>query len=628
MASSLKTFALIEGIGYSHATIPLPVWAVYAATSLEFLLGLWTLAQPFSRTKRSALLLVFLLFAGISLHAALSGAAVCGCFGFLVVSPWLTLSFDVAALCALLTVGSPSRSISDEQWRFGFRFTARVASLIVLAATTVGLVTSGLQAHLNRKNFSHEVATPSLAGLGYGLSLNPNLSILLPPLGTILQQVSRLQHQVESTERFLQLVLDSHGLNGFEPIPISLAEFIRAEQEQEFKSPYVVKTTEDRVYLVLGVVVDQGTSYYQLLQGGDAPFLFRKRHLDDVLSEVWMYSVGRDDPRMCGVTLTIGDATLTIDRLYHNFGRIHAYDTEMAKFRLTNSGSSRIDLGQLSVSCSCTRAHFESNTRVLEAGESAVLHTTMDIATGNMRQQVTVTVTDSTSRKSEKFKLDLLGSQLQAMTVTPNRLDFGRVGTSVRRTIRLSEVSTDRFEITDVEVGSAPIQWSLREQLQANGQYRDYVIDLDLQRGALAPGIHEDSITVRTNSHRLPYVTFPLSFEVPSRVQLQPKTLAFGSIPEGGRMKKSASVNVPSESDIVVRVENGPLRGFDARVINRGDHNHEVIVEFTAENSGSVNQTIELSVSSGQWAESLELNCVAFVQPNRLDTPTSDSPIP
>ncbi|MFO0842484.1 MAG: DUF1573 domain-containing protein [Gemmataceae bacterium] len=73
-----------------------------AAIELEILLGLWLLAGWAARWSWLASLGMFSVFACVSLYLALAGQASCSCFGRLMVSPWITVGIDVAAVAALV----------------------------------------------------------------------------------------------------------------------------------------------------------------------------------------------------------------------------------------------------------------------------------------------------------------------------------------------------------------------------------------------------------------------------------------------------------------------------------------------------------------------------------------------
>jgi hypothetical protein len=68
----------------------------------ELALAIWFLSGVFKKGAWLAALTCFSVFSAVTLYRGLTGAASCGCFGSVHVSPWITLSaIDVPAVIAL-----------------------------------------------------------------------------------------------------------------------------------------------------------------------------------------------------------------------------------------------------------------------------------------------------------------------------------------------------------------------------------------------------------------------------------------------------------------------------------------------------------------------------------------------
>ena len=85
----------------------------------ELFFGLWLLANPWPRVGWVAALACFCIFGCVSLCKALSGYNTCGCFGRIVVNPFITATLDwvvVAPSCAWRSVGqgSPFTALSKK----------------------------------------------------------------------------------------------------------------------------------------------------------------------------------------------------------------------------------------------------------------------------------------------------------------------------------------------------------------------------------------------------------------------------------------------------------------------------------------------------------------------------------
>ncbi|MCX5647508.1 MAG: DUF1573 domain-containing protein [Planctomycetota bacterium] len=102
VAAALKTHQL--------ATEPVPGEGLLSSRGFqivwvegEILLGLWLVSGLARRAAWAAALACFVVFVGVTLPKALTGADSCGCFGAVKVNPWYTLVLDVGAVGALTT---------------------------------------------------------------------------------------------------------------------------------------------------------------------------------------------------------------------------------------------------------------------------------------------------------------------------------------------------------------------------------------------------------------------------------------------------------------------------------------------------------------------------------------------
>ena len=106
-------------------------WSLMAMVEFEIVLGLWLLSGLHKRLVWFVSTSCFSLFTCITLYKALSGEASCGCFGTVEVSPWYTLTLDVAAVVAL-SIFRPNLHRPERANHYWLRFA--VALVIVLAA--------------------------------------------------------------------------------------------------------------------------------------------------------------------------------------------------------------------------------------------------------------------------------------------------------------------------------------------------------------------------------------------------------------------------------------------------------------------------------------------------------------
>jgi hypothetical protein len=81
--------------------LPVSRWVMLTIVESELAIGLWLLSGLARVNARRAAMALFGLFALLSLYLAGSGAASCGCFGNLSISPWQAFGIDLTAILAL-----------------------------------------------------------------------------------------------------------------------------------------------------------------------------------------------------------------------------------------------------------------------------------------------------------------------------------------------------------------------------------------------------------------------------------------------------------------------------------------------------------------------------------------------
>ncbi|MEX2119601.1 MAG: MauE/DoxX family redox-associated membrane protein [Pirellulales bacterium] len=125
-ADQVATVALVAGWSGSHLFL-------IAQIAFELLLGLWLLSGAYPRQARGAAIFCFVAFAGFSLAKGLAGRTSCGCFGNLEVSPWWSLSLNVALVAALMRCHAERPST----WDFSPR--RRLLLMSVAACISIGV---------------------------------------------------------------------------------------------------------------------------------------------------------------------------------------------------------------------------------------------------------------------------------------------------------------------------------------------------------------------------------------------------------------------------------------------------------------------------------------------------------
>lgn len=100
VAATLKAFAAWDGTILSTNSWS-PFWLTVLSTQAELFLSLMLCIGLWPRSSWLGALLLFGLFAAVSLFAGVRGYDTCGCFGKLEVHPWVTFAMDVGVLLIL-----------------------------------------------------------------------------------------------------------------------------------------------------------------------------------------------------------------------------------------------------------------------------------------------------------------------------------------------------------------------------------------------------------------------------------------------------------------------------------------------------------------------------------------------
>jgi hypothetical protein len=109
VALTLAAAAGLKLFGLAVSPVPETGWLLSPGLQVllvqfEIALALWLLSGWRTQTAGFVTAAVFVVFAGVSLKAALDGQPSCGCFGKLVVNPWYVFAFDVAVAVGLIAL--------------------------------------------------------------------------------------------------------------------------------------------------------------------------------------------------------------------------------------------------------------------------------------------------------------------------------------------------------------------------------------------------------------------------------------------------------------------------------------------------------------------------------------------
>src|SRR5271156_2541209 len=112
-AAILKAYQLFTYTIYFPSSQTLSPMFQTILIQMELLLGIWLATGGLSRLRFFTTLLCFFVFSGVTAWETLRAMPNCGCFGFVTIPPWLTLTFDLSAVIGLLLTRPRSISLGD-----------------------------------------------------------------------------------------------------------------------------------------------------------------------------------------------------------------------------------------------------------------------------------------------------------------------------------------------------------------------------------------------------------------------------------------------------------------------------------------------------------------------------------
>ena len=202
---------------------------------LELGLGIWLVCGLFRKAAWLLGVICFALFSLITLHRGLSGAASCGCFGIIVVNPWITLfAIDLPLFLILLVFPVKGQKLLPPPWPSARHFFGvAVPTFIVIVTVMVVLITNKPPDKTDR----YEVLKPAewvvnrewpiLEYIDVADSLRSNICVVLLYKSecddchqaiTLYEQLSRDMSENADSLRFALIELSPYALPADNPV--------------------------------------------------------------------------------------------------------------------------------------------------------------------------------------------------------------------------------------------------------------------------------------------------------------------------------------------------------------------------------------------------------------------------
>ena len=614
IAAGGKTYALYVGEGQPYSSLPIPAWVVQQSVIVEWVLGVWLLAGVYPHAVWVCSIICFSLFFGVSMIAGLSGESVCGCFGLFATSPWLTALLDASILTALFAFRpSATAARPDKAAEFSTPHLLFRTGCLLLAISTASVVfAKGFLAQVNAGQDgggpapSH-IAVSTDAASCSARCIGRAVSLARAELG--LDPAWPDDKMPTDAKQVLAILRDAGNSVGGSVRVVTVADAISGLGSSS-SAPVMLVSQSNHLYLLLGAIDVDGELMCQLLHGDSGVSLVAKSQLLETgFIEAWQFERGATK----GVPLKIGqEGELLVDKVLHNFGEVRPDQQFECVFQLTNAGSAPIVLEKPRTSCGCTTTDLPKaiTLQPRETRDFGVVIQPKD--SPSMRESVLLTAFEPGNETPRQQELLLVGNQRQLMTVVPVGLDLGIVipGKSYDRTVRLTEVPTDRFSIERID-SSLPIAHAVEAVKDVNG-LTTYRVRLSPKVDGSLSGEQTGEVTIATSSRFRPRVVLPVKFKVAPPVFIEPSVVALGTIRVGEASSQKVRLVSRDNVPLAVTIASAP-EGCSVEV-NKQGRSTELIVTVTPATAGIWQGVIEAEVRNGSSEDLIEIRCAGVVR--------------
>jgi hypothetical protein len=374
--------------------------------------------------------------------------------------------------------------------------------------------------------------------------------------------------------------------------------------------PVLLVHKTGHLYLLVGAIRVNDRLLCQVVHGNEGVSLFTKQVLlDGGFQEAWRLQKKEG----VGVPIHVGAAVLELDKLRHNFGEFLPDKQLECTFQLRNVGDEVVILDKAFASCSCTAQNLTARMELAPGAIFDLKVGTHTRAASAMQNVVWFTVFEKGSGKSRRVEVWQLGSQRESMAVMPESLDFGGVapGNRCTRSIRFSEVASDRFILTGIDVGKLPITHNISVAKDKQG-FSTYRVDMELCPREQDVGEQTGIITFMTDSVVRPKVLAPVRYKVAPPVLAVPSVVSVGAVHAGdvGEQRIQIISRIGDLSDL--SVESCPDE-CSVRV-NKDENPPELVVGVRLHKAGIWQGTIKVAISLPNRKEVIDIKCAGYVQ--------------
>lgn len=368
--------------------------------------------------------------------------------------------------------------------------------------------------------------------------------------------VALLQHGGLSAGKFevpnsldgLQTALNSKLGSGYHTVSVST--FIDVTSGPHPHLPAVLVDQNGHLTTVLRRIEASDGIHYQVVHGDSLPSILSLNNIQESrFRGAWVSG----PKKLAPVPITLADGALTIDKLTHAFGIVLPFSECTTDFVVQNRSLDRLTLQTpIRSSCGCTSAVMLGGNTIAP-GDEAVIRINVDSRDAATWRQLAWPIFSKPDGAELKLALTVLGNQRRSMYVFPKMVDIGKIsqGEVIKRTIRLREVKTDRFVVSEVQCEGLPVVWSQTQREMPNG-LQQYNVEIEVPTADLPAGPCHDSLTIKTTSDLRPKVVVPIEFIVKADVSAVPGVVSFGNVKSGTRSERR--IEFRSQSGASMRI--------------------------------------------------------------------------
>lgn len=374
-------------------------------------------------------------------------------------------------------------------------------------------------------------------------------------------------------------------------------------------APVILEHKTGHVYVIIGSIKVGDSLMWQMIHGESPVSLVS----EELLSQAGFESVWACE-KSENVVVSVGQSTLEVDRLHHNFGDIKPGESLLCSFHLSNTGPKAIVVDKVRTSCSCISTNVKKKA-VLEPSRSLDLELTMRVpGSTSLREPAILPLYEKDTGSSKQVSFLILGTHRKLMDISPDHVDFGSVvpRRTYTRTVLLKELPTDRFALLGVEVGTLPLTYEIERRRDSNGlSIHKLDLALSVPEGATS-GKTRSVVALNLDGHERQRAHVPVSYEVEPPIKISPSAVSFGTIGIGEEHERILQI-IPDDGSSIesVRFQCSPGCAVE---VDRGTKPVEITVGVRLKKPGIWigKITIDVETESG-LKQTLEVTGTAYV---------------